>query len=59
MLKKFVPIIFFVFVAGTFAAAQDSVLRRVIFIGDAGEMNADQKAVIQTQQKRSSIIKPP
>ena len=48
MLKKLVHIIFLMLVASIFVTAQDSVVHRVIFIGDAGEMNADQKAVIQS-----------
>lgn len=31
----------------TFAAAQDSILARIIFIGDAGEMDKQQKAAIR------------
>jgi hypothetical protein len=52
MLKKLVPITFLMLVAATFATAQDSVVRRIIFIGDAGEMNADQKAVIQSAAEK-------
>ena len=52
MLKKFVPIVFPMLAATMFATAQDSVVRRVIFIGDAGEMNADQRAVIQNAAEK-------
>ena len=52
MLKRFTYIIFFLLVTKTFVAAQDSVVHRVIFIGDAGEMNEDQKAVIQSASEK-------
>jgi len=45
MKKNLFFLIIFVF-AIQFVNAQDSILRRIIFIGDAGEMDAQQKAVI-------------
>ncbi|HEX5151046.1 MAG TPA: metallophosphoesterase [Parafilimonas sp.] len=52
MLKNILHVIFFMLVTATFATAQDSIVHRVIFIGDAGEMNADQKAVIQSASEK-------
>jgi len=52
MLNKTVHIIFLMLVTSTFVTAQDSVAHRVIFIGDAGEMNADQKAIIESAAEK-------
>ena len=52
MLKRFAYIIFFLLMAVICTTAQDSVVHRVIFIGDAGEMNEDQKTIIQSASGR-------
>lgn len=52
MLKRIIHIILFLLLTKTFVSAQNAIVNRIIFIGDAGEMNADQNAVIQSAAEK-------